>query len=916
MKRSLLFLVCILASMAIQAQEYFPKGTKWTEIRLDTLKYDCWYSKVGDEWVPNFETIEYYVKGEFIDKDRGDGKDKFRCVYTNGPEWTDSLALMIQEEGDAEYVEQNSVMVSVQAQLFDGKSYLLSPGMAYQFDWSVGKDIHYLDICSSNLTGWFSNPETFGTIEEIKEGKFGGEIPLKYVDLNGVRIIQGIGVTEWNDGECLFGPTKPYSALSTYEDYRWELYPERHYRSMLVHFERNGEVLYDVWPEKPQNDYIPFVELGKQWHVVRSDFDAGCHIEHYMLNGEVVKDGKTYLKMYRSEDILTVVYDTGLFREDDHKVYTFDTETQKEYLIFDYSLKKGDTYETYSYDEEKVVTYKVLSVSDYLEGPKAICYDYDQAAGSKIERHRYLRKWIVCRTDDNSIQKTWIEGVGSVEGPLGNLHDVVLPGSSKDYLAYVEYKDNIYLPFSFYDTMNRLVRGCNLPTGAENNEENDGQHRLAYELEGDRLHVYGEVFTQCGSNNYAYFYEKSTEDPLVQKIEFIIQEVGPTMDCMTLHATNFYVPGFDPNINYIVVDNQGEEHPVINKTPQMVYRPFVEDDKVWKVGDVTSGNPVQLVDYYFFDGDTIINGKTCKQMMRKQYVSPEHPNYDFLSQEPSLIYVGAWYEEDKKVYEYDTTDKQFKLMFDFSLEDNGTFQINDLPYVYVVGPRKTGGIKGFKGVYRDVWEWADGESYKCAPWMEGVGIIYAPPTSNICNVELADPQWFLMECYVGDEVIYFIEGCEDGATPESAGARKQRFDFTHTTKIEPKTRTRSEAELSLYGEYSEQQLSIHLDPIDDAYLVSITDESGKVAYEKSINAGNIVGLNIDISSYPKGNYAVTVENDYESFTGTFKAQTTGIIDMIKKAEKVGDRIYNLQGQRLNSLQKGLNIVNGQKVYVK
>ncbi|MBP5798892.1 MAG: hypothetical protein J6W43_03145 [Prevotella sp.] len=25
---------------------------------------------------------------------------------------------------------------------------------------------------------------------------------------------------------------------------------KRHYRSMLVHFERNGEVLYDVWPEK------------------------------------------------------------------------------------------------------------------------------------------------------------------------------------------------------------------------------------------------------------------------------------------------------------------------------------------------------------------------------------------------------------------------------------------------------------------------------------------------------------------------------------------------------------------------------------------------------------------------------------------------------------------------------------------
>jgi hypothetical protein len=127
---------------------------------------------------------------------------------------------------------------------------------------------------------------------------------------------------------------------------------------------------------------------------------------------------------------------------------------------------------------------------------------------------------------------------------------------------------------------------------------------------------------------------------------------------------------------------------------------------------------------------------------------------------------------------------------------------------------------------------------------------------------------------------------------------------------------RSEEEHSLYGEYNEQQLSINLSPISDAYLVSITDESGKMVYEKPINAGNIVGLNIDISTYPKGDYTVTVENSNESFTGEFKAQTTGMKEVRTKNEETRRNIYNLQGQRLNSLQKGLNIVNGQKVYVK
>lgn len=35
---------------------------------------------------------------------------------------------------------------------------------------------------------------------------------------------------------------------------------------------------------------------------------------------------------------------------------------------------------------------------------------------------------------------------------------------------------------------------------------------------------------------------------------------------------------------------------------------------------------------------------------------------------------------------------------------------------------------------------------------------------------------------------------------------------------------------------------------------------------------------------------------------------------IKKLKN--ESIYNLQGQRLNSLQKGLNIVNGKKIYIK
>lgn len=601
MKRTLLFMTCMLASLTMLAQEYFPEGTKWTEIRLDTLKYDSWYSKVGNEWVPNFETIEYYVKGEYV-KTEWDDQNTFKKVYSNGPEWTDSLTLLIQE---AEYNGHNSILASVLLHDYDGYR-VQWPGEAYQFDWNVGQGLYFEDITMSNTTSMRQPRFYYGIIDEIKKGNFGGVRPLKYVDLdgkapddetglnrnvstNGGRVIQGIGITEWNDGECLFGPPNPYFALT-------QEMGQRHYRSMLVHFERNGEVLYDVWPEK-----------------------------------------------------------------------------------------------------------------------------------------------------------------------------------------------------------------------------------------------------------------------------------------------------------------------------EVTYRPMIEDGKVWKVGTI-SGNPVQVVDYYYFDGDTIINGKTCKQMMCQRYVSPDYAK-EYWSPKTSLSKVGAWYEEDKKVYVCREGTQGMEMLYDFSLEPNDTLILNDYQPDYIVGPKQTGGLNGFKGVYRDIM--LCGQEIYITTWLEGVGGIDGPLRN--AYPETADPMpEFLMSCTVGDEVIYLNDEYEDGANP--AGARKNRFDFTHTTKSKPKAPRRTGEELSLYGEYNDQQLGIHLDPLDDAYQVSIANESGQVVYEKSVNAGTIVGLSIDISDYPKGRYTVTVENSSELFTGQFDAQTTGISDATRLSDNEqiikNKLIYNLQGQRLSSLQKGLNIVNGRKVCIK
>ena len=357
------------------------------------------------------------------------------------------------------------------------------------------------------------------------------------------------------------------------------------------------------------------------------------------------------------------------------------------------------------------------------------------------------------------------------------------------------------------------------------------------------------------------------------------------------------------------------------------YRPMVEDGKVWKVGDTLNilDNSVQVVDYYYFDGDTIIGGKTCKQMMYQRFVSPDFSGV-YWTPAPYPTKVGAWYEENQKVYFYNELTQTMSLKYDFSLNANDTLQFLTNWSSFIIGPKLTGGLEGFKGVYRDISRYSDeGRSFHSTFWLEGVGNIQGPIQNPIDPIfEDCPITEFLMSCTVGDEVIYLNEEYEDGATP--AEARKHRFDFTHTIKTKPKSPTREEERRagnteasgvkSLYGEYNDLQLGINLDPLDEAYMVSITDESGQVVYEKAINAGNIVGLSIDISAYAKGRYTVTVENSRESFTGEFEMQTSGIEENLKIEKLKNVSIYNLQGQRLSSLQKGLNIVDGQKRYMK
>jgi len=734
-----------------------------------------------------------------------------------------------------------------------------------------------------------------------------------------------------------------------------------------------------------QNDYLPFVEDGKEWTMaslgtVGPEYQHTFSYQQIKLGSAIEVDGITFKQIVKSswqydQDGPTNWKETTEYvGEADGKVYIYNQQTKNTVQVMDFTLKVGDTYrQTLTGDpNDGYWDFVVTAVKDTV-----IATSVD-----KTPRKCLYLSW----SDSKETDDVWIEGIGSlyggVQGAYGRMKDgaismlrICKADEQTLYEAYhpflkegktwnyQEYYHNLWDDEQWTKDVSYVINGTTEIDGKTYYKmyrisEEGSKYYCALREEERKVWLYtsddgdqllydfgmsvGDSYTPSDESiryqltaikpmRFQYYqllnvlhYDVSEQDDPTEPYEYIgpeqiVEGVGcekgwNIMELYAivplngiLHGENFLSCYEDGKCIFTADDFNGLK----NTKPDndMAYRPFIEEGKVWKVGTI-SGNPVQVVDYYYFDGDTIIGGRTCKQMMRQRYVSPDYPEYDNLAQLPTLSKVGAWYEKDKKVYFYNEKEQTFMIKYDFSIGANENLQLIDDYPSFIIGPRQTGEIDGFKGVYRDVMI---NQNVKSTTWLEGVGGIEGPTRNAYAEATDHMPE-FLMSCAVGDEVIYFNDIYEDGATP--GGARKDRFDFTHTIKTKPKAPRRSEDAQSLYGEYNNLQLGINLNPLDDTYQVSITNESGKVVYEKAINAGNIVGLNIDISAYAKGRYTVTVENSQESFTGEFETQTTGIEEnvIIRKLKNVS--IYNLQGQRINYLQKGLNIVNGRKVYVK
>ena len=350
------------------------------------------------------------------------------------------------------------------------------------------------------------------------------------------------------------------------------------------------------------------------------------------------------------------------------------------------------------------------------------------------------------------------------------------------------------------------------------------------------------------------------------------------------------------------------------------YRPFIEEGKVWTLESSMTGAEL-LMENYYFDGDTIVGGQSSKKMMCDMRVSEE--NVPLLpdiwdGKNEKTFYVGAFREEGKRVFFAKPNQKEWVLLYDFGANVGDEIEVYATSLNKVFSCTITGktaeGTECFKGnSMKVIGDIPNKEHQREDIWMEGVGGRKAPD-ENLLYYLLSGNYGSLITCTVGGEVLYLDSEWEKYLPTDEGLEGKKRVDFTHVVKNKPKSPQRKAGEKSLSAEYSSKMLTLDLGTLSDAYVATIKDPSDKEVYSKEVKANSVLALNIDISTYARANYTITLENQQELFTGLFHVSESTAIQSVSTSSSTNDTWYDLMGRPLkNPLHKGIYIRGGKKV---
>lgn len=189
-------------------------------------------------------------------------------------------------------------------------------------------------------------------------------------------------------------------------------------------------------------DYHPFIEVGKIWKstitsIVPSEDETEPNYriteETYTIGKDTLIQGRTCIGMERDR------FQKRYFYEDGDKVYCYNTENERFYLIYDFGCQVGDRFTvvdafsgTMRWWDENFFTCSVRDVDTV-----------------KTKDGMELRR-ITLEAEDvlgEHTTETWIEGIGSVYGPLHNVGATLYMGASMT-LDSCTVSNHILYPFS------------------------------------------------------------------------------------------------------------------------------------------------------------------------------------------------------------------------------------------------------------------------------------------------------------------------------------------------------------------------------------------------------------------------------------------------------------------------------------
>lgn len=173
-----------------------------------------------------------------------------------------------------------------------------------------------------------------------------------------------------------------------------------------------------------------FVEPERRWNV-QVDFFMAKSMELFSISGDTTFNGSTYSKIWVSYDSMQTTAYAGALRESNGRVY-YAAPGYSEGLLYDFTIEVGDT----------------VQITNYF------CWGQDfsvtvTALDSVIYQGAAHRRWHLEVVDPNSfgleITDQWIEGAGSICGPLYSMYNYCIVCPTWDLLCCYNHDSLIFM---------------------------------------------------------------------------------------------------------------------------------------------------------------------------------------------------------------------------------------------------------------------------------------------------------------------------------------------------------------------------------------------------------------------------------------------------------------------------------------